>query len=359
MHLMRLQIQNFRNLTKVDFEPVDGANLITGLNASGKTSLLEAIYYLSHLRSFRTHQITDLINRQATQLQLVAKIHTNSHHQIPLGILRSRNKLEVRANHQPVKRVADIAALFPVIAIHPDSYKLITGGPSYRRQYLDWGVFHVEHNFFVIWQRYKKALQQRNAALKSKQNNEYCALWDHELVDMAERIDQMRESYMSALQPYLQVLIQRFFKDQEVDLSYKRGWSTESELKSLFKSELYRDRMRGFTQSGPHRAELLIRVDGQSAQTGISRGQQKTLVALLRLAQAQHFTESTGRNCILLYDDLAAELDAGHRQEILAVLINMKVQLFLTAIEAQQIDLSGWETKKMFHVEQGRLKDLI
>jgi DNA replication and repair protein RecF len=117
--------------------------------------------------------------------------------------------------------------------------------------------------------------------------------------------------------------------------------------------------MRGFTQYGPHRAELLIRVDGQSAQTGISRGQQKTLVALLRLAQAQHFTESTGRNCILLYDDLAAELDTGHRQEILAVLVKMKVQLFLTAIEAEQIDLSGWETKKMFHVEQGRVKDLI
>ncbi|MDT8451362.1 MAG: DNA replication/repair protein RecF [Gammaproteobacteria bacterium] len=356
---MRLQIQNFRNLAKVDFEPVDGVNLITGLNASGKTSLLEAIYYLSHLRSFRTHQITDLINRQATQLQLVAKIYTHSHHQIPLGILRSRNKLEVRANHQPIKRVADIASLFPVIAIHPDSYKLITGGPSYRRQYLDWGVFHVEHNFFSIWQRYKKALQQRNAALKSKQNNEYCALWDHELVDMAVRIDQMRDSYMNALKPYLQTLIQRFFKDQDVELSYKRGWSAESDLKILFKSELYRDRMRGFTQYGPHRAELLIRVDGQSAQTGISRGQQKTLVALLRLAQAQHFTESTGRSCILLYDDLAAELDAGHRQEILAVLVKMKVQLFLTAIEVEQIDLSGWETKKMFHVEQGRLKDLI
>lgn len=359
MHLMQLQIQNFRNLLKVDFEPVDGVNLITGLNASGKTSLLEAIYYLSHLRSFRTHQITDLINRQATQLQLVARIHEDPDHQIPLGIQRSRNKLEVRANRQPVKRAADIATLFPVLAIHPDSYKLITGGPSYRRQYLDWGVFHVEHSFFGIWQRYKRALMQRNAALKSRQNDEYCSLWDRELYEMATQIDRLRGHYLENLQPYLNTLIQQFFSNQDVELSYRRGWSEESELSQLFRSELHRDRMKGFTQYGPHRAELTIKVNGQSAQTGISRGQQKTLVALLRLAQAQQFTESTGRNCILLYDDLAAELDAEHRQKILDVLVKMKVQLFLTAIEVEQIDLSAWKTKKMFHVEQGKLKDLI
>ena len=359
MHLMQLQIQNFRNLNEVNFELVDGVNLITGLNASGKTSLLEAIYYLSHLRSFRTHQISDLINRQSTQLQLVAQIQTDTDNQIPIGIQRSRNKLEVRANRQPIKRVADIATLFPVLAIHPDSYKLITGSPSQRRQYLDWGVFHVEHDFFGVWQRFKKSLSQRNAALKSRQDDAYCSLWDKELFDMATHIDKLRNKYLLNLQPYMDELISRFFKDQLVEVIYKRGWANDASLDQLLKTELFKDRIKGFTQFGPHRAELVIKVDGQSAQTGISRGQQKTLVALLRLAQAQQFTESTGRNCILLYDDLAAELDSIHREKILAVLANMKVQLFLTAIESEQIDISVWKNKKMFHVEQGQLKDLI
>ena len=359
MHLMQLQIQNFRNLRDINFEPVDGVNLITGLNASGKTSLLEAIYYLSHLRSFRTHQISDLINRQSAELQLVAQIITDSDNQIPLGIKRSRNKLEVRANRQPIKRVADIATLFPVLAIHPDSYKLITGSPSERRQYMDWGVFHVEHDFFGVWQRFKRALSQRNAALKSKQNDDYCSLWDKELFDMATYIDNLRSKYLINLQPYLNNLMLEFFKDQSVEVTYKRGWNNEASLDNLLKSELNKDRLKGFTQYGPHRAELSIKVDGQSAQTGISRGQQKTLVALLRLAQAQQFTESTGRNCILLYDDLAAELDALHRQKILNVLSKMKTQLFLTSIEAEQVDLSAWKIKKMFHVEQGKLEDLI
>ena len=359
MHLLQLQIQDFRNLRKVNFKPVDGVNLITGVNASGKTSLLEAIYYLSHLRSFRTPQITDLINRQSTQLQLVARINTDYDNTIPLGIQRSRNKLEVRANHQPIKRVADIATLFPVLAIHPDSYKLITGSPLQRRQYIDWGVFHVEQNFYSVWQRYKRALSQRNAALKSKQNNAYCSLWDKELFDMATYIDNLRGKYLANLAPYFDELVVEFFKDQAVEMTYKRGWPELVDLSELLKNELHKDRIKGFTQYGPHRAELNIKVDGQSAQTGISRGQQKTLVALLRLAQAQQFTESTGRDCILLYDDLAAELDANHRQKILKVLAKMKVQLFITAIEAEQIDLSAWAVKKMFHVEQGQLKDLI
>ena len=145
MRLSQLYIKNFRNLKDTELTPVCGVNLISGDNASGKTSLLEAIYYLSHVRSFRTQYVTDLILRQAPYLQLVANIETTDNIIIPFGIRRSRNKSEIRVNKQPVKRVSDIAAQFPVLAIHPDSYKLITGSPSQRRQYLDWGVFHVEH----------------------------------------------------------------------------------------------------------------------------------------------------------------------------------------------------------------------
>ena len=174
MRLTQLQIKNFRNIEMIDLTPVDGVNLILGDNASGKTSLLEAIYYLSHVRSFRTPHVTDLILRQSPYLQLIANIQTDQEQVIPLGIRRSRNKSEIRVNKQPIKRVSDIAAQFPVLAIHPDSYKLITGSPSQRRQYLDWGVFHVEHGFFKAWQRFKKALMQRNAALKSKQKFDVC-----------------------------------------------------------------------------------------------------------------------------------------------------------------------------------------
>jgi len=358
MRLTQLQIKNFRNLEETQLTPVQGVNLISGDNASGKTSLLEAIYYLSHVRSFRTPYITDLILRQSSYLQLVANIETTDKIIIPFGIRRSRNKSEIRVNKQPVKRVSDIAVQFPVLAIHPDSYKLITGSPSQRRQYLDWGVFHVEHGFFQAWQRFKKALAQRNASLKSKQKYDVCQLWNNEIHNTAHYIDQLRQQYFDKLAPYFYQLTQQFFNKENVVIEYKRGWSADIQLLILLEDNLQKERMKGYTQYGPHRAEITIKVNSQSAQTCISRGQQKLLVALMRLAQAMQFTEATGNPCVLLYDDLPAELDANHRQLILSVLSTMNIQLFVTAIEKDQIDLSSWETKKMFHVEHGKIKTL-
>ena len=355
MRLAQLQIKNFRNLQDVKLTPVHGVNLILGDNASGKTSLLEAIYYLSHVRSFRTQYVTDLILRHSPYLQLVANIETSDNSVLPFGIRRSRNKSEIRINKQPVKRVSDIAAQFPVLAIHPDSYKLITGSPSERRQYLDWGVFHVEHGFFKAWQRYKKALAQRNASLKSKQKFDVCQLWNKEINKTAHYIDLLRQQYFDKLTPYLDQLTKQFFCEDKVEIIYKRGWPVDRELVSLLEENLQKERLKGYTQYGPHRAEITIKVNGQSAQTCISRGQQKLLVALMRLAQAMQFTEATNNSCVLLYDDLPAELDANHRKLILSVLSKMNIQLFLTAIEKQQIDLSAWQQKQMFHVEHGGL----
>ena len=356
MQLSQLKIRDFRNLRTVQLDPSPGINLIFGKNASGKTSILESIYYLSHLRSFRTPYLTDIINNEASYLQLFARAGDQQNHTMPIGIKRSRQKLEVRANQQTIKRVADITSLLPVLAIHPDSYRLITGSPTERRQYLDWGVFHVEHGFFEAWQRYKKALTQRNAALRSGQDRKYCQLWDSELDQSAVIIDQLRHRYFENLAPYMNHLVSAFFPGQDIRVEYKRGWQEKESLLACLGHNFDRDKKRGATQAGPHRADIHIQVDGKSAQTGISRGQQKTLVALLKLAQVQQFTATDIRHCILLYDDLAAELDDEHRQQILKVLEQMPVQLFLTAIEPQQIDISHWSSCKMFHVEHGEVE---
>ena len=245
MRLTQLQIKNFRNLDNAQLIAVNGVNLIIGDNASGKTSLLEAIYYLSHVRSFRTQHVTDLILRQSPYLQLVANIEDTEQQIIPLGIRRSRNKSEIRINRQPVKRVSDIAAQFPVLAIHPDSYRLITGSPGQRRQYLDWGVFHVEHGFFQAWQRFKKALMQRNAALKSKQKFDVCQLWNKEINDTAHYIDELRQKYFEKLSPYISQLTQRFFINDTVEIEYKRGWPGDKDLIDLLEENLQKERLKG------------------------------------------------------------------------------------------------------------------
>ena len=286
MRLAHFQSHQFRNLRNIELDACSGVNLIYGKNASGKTSLLEAIYYLSHVRSFRTQHISDLINHQQKHFELFARLHQGTEQLVPVGIRRSKQKLQIRFNQQAVKRVADITAQFPVLAIHPDSYRLITAGPAERRQFIDWGVFHVEHDFFRPWQRYKRALAQRNSALRSGQSDRLCRLWDSELDETAARIDTLRSNYVNNLMPVIDRLIADFFADRTLEIEYRRGWQNDRALHEVLASRFSQDKHRGHTCYGPHRAELSIRVDGQSAQTGISRGQQKVLVALLRLAQA-------------------------------------------------------------------------
>ena len=244
MQLTQLTIRDFRNLKNVQIEPSPGINLIYGKNASGKTSILESIYYLSHLRSFRTPYLTDIINNEASFLQLFARAENQQKQSIPVGIKRSRQKLEVRANQQAIRRVADITSLLPVLAIHPDSYRLITGSPTERRQYLDWGVFHVEHGFFDAWQRYKKALTQRNAALRSGQDKKYCQLWDTELDHSAVIIDQLRHRYFQNLAPYMRQLMAAFFPGQDISVAYKKGWKENETLLESLRQNYDRDKKK-------------------------------------------------------------------------------------------------------------------
>lgn len=354
MLLKRLQLQNFRNITFASLTLSHGVNLIHGRNASGKTSLLEAIYFIGHLRSFRTSSLSEIINNQTETLEVTCRIG-NGDRIIPVGIRRSKDNLQVRADQQNINRAADLAALFPVIAIHPESYRLINGSPAQRRQYMDWGVFHVEHAFFGAWQDYRKALSQRNAALKSGQGRKLCGLWNITLAETADHIDRLRGNYLEALRPEILSLAENFFPGMDIRMDYRRGWKEGLELNDVLDSHFDLDKKRGFTQSGPHRAEIVFEIGGQSVQHGVSRGQQKLMVALLKLAQARQYAAASGRPCVLLYDDLAAELDSHHRSVVLHELSRMPVQLFVSAIDRIQVDVSAWHSAAVFHVEHGQV----
>ena len=357
MSLSHLEVSQFRNLHQVSIEPDAELNIITGCNAAGKTSLLESIFYLSYGRSFRQGQYRDLIMNDHDYFRLVSKV--NHKQQLSsIGIQRGSKEQLIRINQQTITRLSDLSFLLPVIALHPDSHQLITAGPENRRHFMDWGLFHVEQSFFQVWKNYRKALSQRNAALRSHQDDSFCSLWSQALVENAQKIDQFRCHYLQKLNDRLVIFAQQIFPDSIVSLEYKKGWAEDVSYQSHLEKNLYRDREKGFTQSGPHRSDIKIKLDNQSAQTAISRGQQKKLVALLRLAQMDLFSEHTDRRCVLIYDDLPAELDADNRRILMQILAGMKVQLFVTAIEAEQLDYSHYSSAKMFHVEHGAVSQI-
>ena len=357
MSLEYVEIYGVRNLQDTTITPVEGLNIFYGENAAGKTSLLEALFYISYGRSFRSSQNRDLIQYEKESLRLLAKFkHKDIQYQ--LGIERSRQTQHIRLNQHNIKTISELSALLPIICLHPDSHQLISAGPENRRQYMDWGVFHVEHDFIQLWRQYKKSLSQRNAAFRMQQSTQLCQLWDKTLCEAAEKISKIRLNYLQSLSPYIKNLSEQLFPNHNLSLAYRRGWPEDIDYDAYLKESINKDKEKGFTQYGVHRADIKIKLDGKSAQHSISRGQQKKLVALLKLAQLQYFNESTQQKAIVLFDDLPAELDTENNNLIMKLLSSLNLQLFVTSVNEKQISKQGWNQSAVFHVEQGSVKQI-
>ena len=357
MPLTRLSLSHFRNITAAELELSPRFNLIAGANGSGKTSLLEAIFYLGRVRSFRTAKPRHLIQSGADHFRLVGRIADAEGKAQTLGIERGPKGQTLRFAGRPVRQLAELVRALPVQLLHPDSHLILEGGPRYRRRYLDWGVFHVEHSYYSAWQRYSRALRQRNAALRSGARPRDLAAWTPALVEAAEALHQMRRGYIEALLPYVRTNLAALVELPGLEFRYQPGWPEDEGLEATLAERHDSDARRGFTQAGPHRADLLPLLDGVPAIERVSRGQQKQLVTALLLAQAELMMEKNHQTCLFLIDDLPAELDAGHRARVLERLHNLGSQIFVTTTDADAIP-SGEGEGTRFHVEHGRLARL-
>ena len=170
MSLDSLGIEDFRCVERAELQLDGRCNVISGENASGKTSLLEAIFVLGRGRSFRTAKADTLIRNGTGAFQLTARVRGDGTAR-PLGLRFSRDGIEARYSGRPVAGLAELATVLPVQAIDPEVHRLIEGGPQERRRFVDWGVFHVEPSFVDHWRRYQRALRQRNERHHSSESN--------------------------------------------------------------------------------------------------------------------------------------------------------------------------------------------
>lgn len=357
MALTQIAVRDFRNIAAADLVFSPQLNLITGSNGAGKTSLLEAVYFLGRAQSFRTSHPTSLI-REGAEAFLVRGQLTDAHGAVTsVGVQRDQKQLRVRMGGRPVHHLAELITHFPFQLITPDSHRLLDGGPRYRRRFLDWGVFHVEPAFFPAWQRYSRALRQRNAALRARMDVREIQLWDSELIATTGILEALRRDYLDRLLPVLIGYVEALTDLTGLEWEYRPGWARKHTYEQAMQEGLEGDRRQGFTRQGPHRADLLPTLEGEPAQERISRGQQKQIAVSLMLAQAAVYRQRTGRASLFLVDDLASELDATHRQRVLKLLRELEAQIFLTAIEAGSIQSDLWPEPRRFHVEHGRVEE--
>jgi DNA replication and repair protein RecF len=346
--LASLHVEGLRCLASADLALAPRLNVITGPNGSGKTSLLEAIFLAGRGRSFRTRHTEQLIARRADHLLVFAQTESPFHR---IGFEYRRNEsYTARLDGQDVQTLAQLPTAFFVEVIDPDVHRLIEGGPGERRRWLDWGVFHVEHGFLDHWVRYTRALRQRNAALKLGQDP---MPWDTELVSHGLEVAALRAAWFESVRPFWERAVERLC-GLPVDMTHFRGWAVDRDLAEVLSANSERDRERGTTQSGPHRADVLLRVGGKAARETLSRGQQKLVAASMVLALLQRLRSSQATPPTLLLDDPAAELDRYRLAHLVDLVTELQCQIVMTSLEPEPRIFGTPE--RMFHVEQGRVQ---
>ncbi|KGQ70773.1 DNA replication protein RecF [Chelonobacter oris] len=356
MALSRLIVTDFRNLQAVDIEPNPGFNFIVGNNGSGKTSLLEAVYYLGHGRSFKSAVSQRIIRHDQPHFTLHARI-SEQQHDWALGLQKTRQgDTVVKINGEDGNKIADLAQLLPIQIISPEGLTLLNGGPAFRRAFLDWGLFHHQAEFYTLWTRLRRLLKQRNAALQQTAHYAPLKIWDGELSLLAHQISDWRREYAETLSPEIEQSCRLFLPEQAIQVGFHQGWDQDTEYAELLAQNFERDKNIGYTVSGPQKADFRFKANGLPVDDVLSRGQLKLMMCALRLAQGEHLTRTTQRNCLFLLDDFASELDRYKRSLLAERLQKSGSQVFVTAITREQLKQMPLADGTLFKLQHGILK---
>lgn len=359
MRLIRLTISDLRNLEAVEIAAAPGINLLHGQNGAGKTSVLESLFLLSRGRSFRTNQLQDVVRQGATSCWVAADLGEDGVGKLPLavGVDRSgRRTLKVAAD--TVTKVSRVAALLPVQLMSGDMSTLVFGSPNWRRQWMDWLLFHVEPELVPGFVSYEHALRQRNALLRQVREGladvSLLGPWEHVLAEHGENIEKARKRAINAISPQIQSLLEVLGQPFDVEFDVSRGWSGERDLLADLSHRRDRDVALGYTSSGAHRGDLQIRVTGRPGGRSLSRGQGKAVAAAMILAQFDHLRHLGRFEGVLLIDDFSAEFDSEVRDRFVEALRARPYQVFATGVDVpDETTRRAFSDSASFHVKQG------
>jgi len=359
VRIERIRIQDLRVLQQVELSLEPGINVLFGPNGSGKTSFLEAVHLLGYGRSFRSGGRDVLVRRGADAAVVFAELCRDDGGLHRLGIERSGSTWRGRVDDSEVGQLSDLYRVCAVSCFEPGSHELMSGGAELRRSMFDWGVFHVEPAFLSVWRRYQRALRQRNALLRDRGPDALFDAWEHEMAEAGAAIDLMRTRHAEVLsQAVVEVVAEVLPEFSGATFQLMHGWRTVPPLgaeaaRDRLAEERGRDRERGFSRRGPHRADWSLGFAEIARREYLSRGQEKLCALAMILAQLLTLRRHTGEWPVLLLDDLASELDEAHQARVLNWLTQAPLQVLVTGV-AVPPPLRAC-ARRVFHVEQGRI----
>jgi DNA replication and repair protein RecF len=351
VHLVHLRLRDFRNYQRLEVEFRPGFHLLLGGNAQGKTNLLEAIYLIATLRSFRGVGGAQLVRQDASGYFVGATI---------VGMVTSEVKLywsvkerRLSRNGTPVKRLADYWGTLRAVVFCTEDLALIKGTARIRRRFLDLLLAQTTPGYLETLLRYTQALRSRNALLKQQRLDEdQMAGFTQELVGAGEELMRERRALAPRIAPRVQAAFHRI-SEQRDTLQWEYSPQVEGDFPVALAASRARERALRTTVVGPHRDDIQLLINGRSAAQYSSEGQKRTLALALKMAQAEHLTEVHGAPPILLIDDVMGELDANRRAGFLPLLDRARGaggQVFMTCTEENwprdlASDLSRWQVR--------------
>ncbi|THB65623.1 MAG: DNA replication and repair protein RecF [Gammaproteobacteria bacterium] len=351
MGLVNLSMSGFRNFKDATLQPSSGFNILTGDVGAGKTSVLEAVYILSRNRSFRTGNLDKLISVKEPSFAIMADFKNENGFNGRLKLIRNKGKSEFYFNDEPIKKTALLSELIPSLYFGSNSQIIFTGSPSVRRKFIDWGVYHYGTEIKHAYSFFNRVLKQRNHTLKNHNVSRETKIWDEQVAEYGEKISQARKEYVDLLFEYTKDMTTSFFKNLRLSFKFNQGWPENKDLLSVLEQNITKDIKSGVTEYGPHRADIILKVNGENAAAYCSCGQQKILSFCLFMAQYKLACQNSNVNPIILIDDIQSELNHELSESALLEVKKLNSQVISTSLLKNINNLSF----EMFHVKHNAI----
>lgn len=350
MYISKLKLHDFRNTKLKEFVFTHKINIFHGHNGVGKTSILEAIHFLSSGKSFRKGTFKNLINFHSDSLTVYLECHINN---VPHSISVNKNKngkWKGKQNNRYLNKQMEITNILPVVSINPEVYRLVDFGPLYRRNFLDWLVFHVKHDYIVLWKKVHKCVKQLNLLYKTKAQVKQIDLWESIFIELSEELTKIRENVFADIKPKIYRLSAYMQEDiQDLTVNFKKGWATDVSLKEQLRIDRVKNLLYGQLQHGPHKMDIKINIGSHQASQTLSRGQKKILSFTFYMAYIEYLN-SFNIHPVLCLDDFDAEIDEDKLYKSAHFFKNTQSQLFITSVQKNKIQ-KAFPDAGMFHVE--------
>lgn len=357
MNITKLELVNFRNYKKKNFDNFSNLNIIIGKNGIGKTSIIEAIYLGSLAKSFKTNNELSIIKNNEEYFRI--KIHYFDYFpKKTLEVFLDKNGKKTKINSKMQRKLSDFISQYRIIMLSPDELKLIKASPNTRRNYLNIQISQLHKEYLHYLNNYNNLIKNKNDFLKklmlnSNLDQRYLDIVDEKIVEEGIKIYNYRKKYIDEINKYINDIFINYVKGEKINIDYISDYKINNKEKIL--NELKKNRKKeiniGMTSFGIHRDDYEFMHNGNNSKEYSSQGIQKLIVLAMKLSEVKIFVNNYEVYPILLLDDLFSELDEKNRNNIFKSL-DKEIQIFITTTDLKNINKNIKNKAKIYNLDE-------